>query len=235
MSDPQNPYGPNDGGQQPTNPYGQPPAPSPSDGQPPEYTAPQHGGPQPAGQQYGQPPSGQTSYGQSPYGQPPTSQQYGGPPAYGTTDPNKRPGTVTAASVITLIFSGLGFVLFTFGLIAVLVARDDMVREINNEIQNQQGMEGLTGDGIAVFLVVAFVVLIAWTLATMIFAVWAMKGKNWARVLVVISSVVTALFSLLAILSGVSAITLIASVAVVVLYFTGGANQWFKRSSGPTA
>lgn len=219
MSDPQNPYGPNDGGQQPTNPYGQPPAPSPSDGQPPEYTAPQHGGPQPAGQ---------------PYGQPPASQQYGGPPAYGTTDPNKRPGTVTAASVITLIFSGLGFVLFTFGLIAVLVARDDMVREINNEIQNQQGMEGLTGDGVAVFLVVAFVVLIAWTLATMIFAVWAMRGKNWARVLVVISSVFTALFSLLAILSGVSAITLIASVAVVVLYFTGGANQWFKRSSGPT-
>jgi hypothetical protein len=39
----------------------------------------------------------------------------------------------------------------------------------------------------------------------------------------------TAVFSLLSITSIVSAITLLAGIAVIVLLFVGGANDWFKR------
>ncbi len=208
MNDSQNPYGTSEGGQPPTNPYGSPAPQSP-------YGAPPPVGQQPYAGQYGD--------------------QYGGPPTYGATDPNKRPGTVTAASVITLIFSGLSLVMFLFGTLAVIVARDDMVREINRELQNEPAFDGLNGDGVAVFIVAVFAVMAVWCLLTMVFAVLALRRKNWARVLVVISSVVTALFSLLAIFSGVSVITLVASIAVIVLYFVGGANQWYaKRPAGPT-
>ncbi len=210
MNDSQNPYGPSDGGQPPTNPYGAPAPESP------------YGTPPPAGQPFGQQPYG------SPYGGQPGG-QYGGPPAFGATDPNKRPGTVTAASIITLIFSGLSLVLFLFGTVAALVAREDMVRELNRELRNESAFDGITGDDVAVFIVAAFAIMAVWCLLTMVFAVLAMRRKNWARVLVVISSVVTALFSLLAILSGISMVTLAASIAVIVLYFVGGANQWYAK------
>lgn len=220
MSDPSNPYGSNDpsgsegSGQPPTNPYGQPPgsgsAPSPYDGQPPEYAAPQHGGPQPAGQQ---------AYGQSPYGQ----QQYG------AGDPNKRPGTVTAASIVTMITTGLAAIGFAFGTIAVLVARDDIVSEVRGD-SNFDGLD-VSGDTIATVLIVVFLVVAAWSAATFVLALLAMRGKNWARILVVISAGISALFSLLAILSIVSAVTLIAAIAVIILYFTGGANEWYRHKS----
>ena len=79
-------------------------------------------GPPPEQSPYGQPPPGQPGYGQQPpaqqYGQQYGQQQYGGQPAYGQppgygqppygpVDPDKRPGTVTAAGVITIIMGGL--------------------------------------------------------------------------------------------------------------------------------
>ncbi len=55
-----------------------------------------------------------------------------------------------------------------------------------------------------------------------------LRRSNAARITLVVSSAVTALFSLLAIGSLVSAVTLLAAVAVIVLLFVGGANEWFQ-------
>ena len=60
------------------------------------------------------------------------------------------------------------------------------------------------------------------------FAVLVLRRSNAARITLVVSSAVTALISLFGIGSGVSAITLLAAVAVIVLLFVGGANDWFK-------
>src|SRR5687768_1989582 len=113
----QNPYGQPPSGP-PANPYGeQPGQQSPYGDRPPQQQNPygQPAQPPPYGQQqpaYGQPPA----YGQQPaYGQP--GSPYGGP----TSD--KRPGSVTGAAVITLIFSGLSLLLYAFVLIALVVAK----------------------------------------------------------------------------------------------------------------
>ncbi len=224
MSEPQNPYGQSEGSP-PTNPYGAPNPYGQSEGSPPTnpYGAPNpYGSPAPTGQPYGQP------YGQ-PGGQPP----YGA--SYSTRDPDKRPGTVTAASTVTMIFSGITLLLFAGLTLAMVVARDEVMDEIDAELSQQSGMEDLTSGDLATFLTVLFAILALWCLAAIVFAILALRRKGWARVVTVVSAAVAALFSLLGITSLVSGITLIAAVAVIVLFFTGGANDWYSRRSGPQA
>jgi hypothetical protein len=202
MSDPNNPP--------PGNPYGDPP---PST-QPPAY---------PSANPYGQaPPPAPPAYGQP-------AQPYA-PAPYGTTDPDKRPGTVTAASIITIVLTAISFV--GFAVLAVVVqGSDDLFDELNREIEGQPGFEDYSTEDILNVITVFLVIFAIWSLIALVFAIVAMRRQNWARILTVISAVMTALFSLLAITSGVAAITLIAGIAVVVLYFTGGANEWYRRKS----
>lgn len=211
---PQNPYGQPPAGQ---DPYGQPPAGQDPYGQPP--AAPAYG--QPA---YGQPAAGQPAYGQPAYGQQPG---YAGAPMGG--DPDKRPGTVTAAGIITIIFSGLSLLLYGFVLIALLVAQD----EVLDEIESQPGFEdaGISAND-ALGVVVAIVGVFAlWCLIALVLGFLVLRRSNGARITLVVSSAVTAIISLLGIGSGVSALTLIAAIAVIVLLFTGGAGDWFKRKN----
>jgi hypothetical protein len=206
----QNPYG------QPANPYGeQPSQQNPYGGQPQQNP---YGG-QPQQNPYGQP-AQPPAYGQQPsYGQP--GYGYGGP----ATD--KRPGSVTAAAVITLIFSGLSLLLYAFILVALVVARDEVVDEITRQPDFEDA--GISADS-AFGVIVAFVVVfLVWCVIACILAALVLRRSNAARITLVVSSAVTALFSLLAITSLVSAVTLLAAVATIVLLFVGGANDWFKR------
>lgn len=175
---------------------------------------------------YGQPSGGQPAYGQppaAPYGQ--QQQPYGAP----TGDPDKRPGTVTAAGIISIVMSTLSLLLFLGVTIAIFVARDDVEDAINDEIANQQGMEDISAGDISAVLLVVMLVLVVWSLSAIVLSVLTLKRHNWARIMLVVSAAVTALFSLIGITSGVSALSLIAAVAVIVLLFTGGANQWFAK------
>jgi hypothetical protein len=189
--------------------------------------------PPPYGQQppnpYGQPPN---PYGQAPFGTP--GPQGWAPTAYGRpgtgVDPDKRPGTVTAAGVITLVFSGLTLVLAVIGAIGLAAARDDVI----DEIRDEPGFDDVSNpDDIVTFLLVLVGVLAVWCLVSMILAVLTMRRSNIARILLVISAVVTALLSLLAITSLVSFVTLAASVTVVVLLFVGRSGEWFARKGTP--
>jgi len=181
---------------------------------------------------YGQQPQGQPAYGQpaafgqQPYGQPAYG-QFGGP----GRDPDKRPATVTWAGVVTLVFSGLSILLFAFVLVAMVVARDDMVTEIDKELSGTAGLEDFTADDIANLAIVAMVVFLVWCLSAIVLAVLAMRRAGWARIMLVVSAAMTALFSLVGIGSLISGVTLIAGIAVVVLLFTGGANDWYARRS----
>jgi len=178
---------------------------------------------QPPSNPYGQaPPPPPAAYGQQPYGAAP----------YSATDPDKRPGTVLAASIITIVFSALG--LLTFGILAAVVqGSDDVFDEINREIEGQPGFEDYNTDDILNVITVFLIVFAIWSLIALVLGVLAMRRQNWARILTVVSAAMAALFSLLAIGSGVSAVTLVAAIAAIVLYFTGGANQWYSRKSAP--
>jgi len=181
------------------------------------------------------PPPPENPYGQqppaNPYGQQPPANPYGQPGApYGqpARDPERRPGTVTAAGIVTIVLSGLSFLLYSVVALLTLVARDDMIDAIEDELTADQ-RDTFGGDDLATFITVIMVVFAVWCLIALVLAIFAMRRSNVARILLVVSSAVTALVSLLGIASGVSAVTLIAGVAVIVLLFTGGANEWYSR------
>ena len=172
---------------------------------------------------YGQPPTGEPyPYGQQPYGQqPPYGQGYGA-----TSD--HRPGTVTAAAWITIVFSGITTLLFGFATLGLVVARDQVITEMEKVPEFQDA--NIDADAAVGLLVAVMLGLVLWSIIAIVLAVFVLRRSNVARILLVISSSVTALLSLLSLAGGgVSLVPLIAAVAVIVLLFTGGAGDWFKR------
>jgi hypothetical protein len=216
---PQNPYGTGSG----EAPYGQ----QPYADQPAASSQPA----QPAGEQnpYAQNPYGQQPYGGAPYAQQPPPGPLGdGLDMYGRPLGNdERPGGVTAAAWITLVFSGLTFLLFGFITIAVLVAKDDAITEMDKQIRESGGSSDFNGNDIYGIIVAVLLVITIWTVIACVLAVFAMRRSNVARILLIISAVVAGLLSLAGIGSVVSAVPLLACIAVIVLLFTGGANAWF--------
>jgi len=194
----------------------QPPTPSPQE--PPAYP---------------QQPYGQPAYGQQP--QPPYGQPAYGQPAYGVVgrDPDARPGTVTAAAIITWILTGLTGLLFLGVTVAMLVAKSDILDAMRDEISKSDSsitvadLESIYGVIVALLLVV-----VVWCVIAFMLAVFAFRRSNVARIILVVSSCVTALFSLIGVGSGVSVVTLVGSVAVVILLFVGGAGDWYSRRGG---
>lgn len=167
-------------------------------------------------------------YGQSdPYGQP---SPYGQQPSYGMAQQptgERRPGTVTAAAWITIVLSAITALLFGFTGLALLVARDQVIAEMEKVPEFQDA--NIDADAAVGVLVAIMAGLVIWAIVAIILAVLVLRRSNVSRILLVISSAVTALFSLLSYESGVSLVLLLASVAVIVLLFTGGAGDWFKR------
>lgn len=239
MSDAQGPTG-NPYGEQPHPTGPPPPPPNPYD---PGSGAQSPGAPTPPSQPFGQ--AGQPGqYGDpspapaNPYGQQPSySQQYAQPygqPAYGQPqrDPSKRPGTVTAAGIITLISAGLSLVGFVIAIFGLALARQDFLDEMRrNQDFQDAGISADSAYGLVIAVVIGFAV---WCLIACLLAVFVMRRSNVARILLVISAAVTLLLSLLAITSIVSAVTLLAAIATIVLLFVGGANEWFRTEQPPS-
>ena len=203
---------------QPQQPYGQPPQSQPY-GQPPYGQQPGYGQ-QPYGQQPG--------YGQTPYGQPQSGyvQPYQSAPysPYGASS-DRRPGTVTAAGIITLIFSGLALALFAIVGIVVVAAKDEFV----NRLREQQELQDISPNDVVAVVGVVCLIFAVWCIIAMVLAVFTMRRSNGARIGLVISAALAAVLSLLGVSSGGSVVTLLATIVVIVLLFTGGANDWFKR------
>ncbi|QBX55742.1 hypothetical protein EXE58_09935 [Nocardioides seonyuensis] len=231
---PENPYGQPAGSPTPygqpagsPNPYGQPAPPQNPYGQP---AAPQdpHGRPIESQDPYGQGQAGHADEaGQAGHSwQAPTGYPY--PPA---RHGDARPATVTAAGWITIVLSGLSALLYAFIALMFFVARDQVV----NELERQPEFRDLDVDldSIVGALVAVMLVLTVWSLVAVVLGVFVLRRSNVARILLVISSAVVALGALLSILSGISAVWLVATLLVIVLLFVGGAGDWFARRGTP--
>jgi hypothetical protein len=182
------------------------------------------------------PPGGQSS----PYGQQPQYPGASQPPQYGGQyggDPgvrHERPGGVTAASVIAIVFSVLTGGFWLVMGFAMLVASDSIVEAVEDSNEGQRFLREaditLTelADGVSIFGVLALVAG-----ALMLLAIWpaigVLRGGGTARIFLVIASVVTALVGLFFTVSGAvfGLIWVAAGVAVAVLLFVGGASTWF--------
>lgn len=180
-------------------------------GQPPQAA--------PYGQGYGQP-----QYGQAQYGQP----QYGGYQPAG--DPDKRPGTVTAAGVLTILLSGMIVIGCLFGAAGLAIARDDIVDAIRDDPQFDQQLSGIDPGSIVTVGIVVLALFLLWAVLAIVLAIFAMRRSNGARIALVVSSALAAVMSLLAIGAVFPALWLIGSIVVVVCLFTGGAGAWYSRS-----
>jgi len=142
---------------------------------------------------------------------------------------DSRPGTVTTAGWTTLVLSGLTALLFGFFTLAMLVAKDQMIDEINRQLLEADAVGDFNAeDAFGVFLVVLLVFTV-WCVIACVLAVFAMRRSNVSRILLVISASVAAVLSLLSIGSVISAVWLLGCIAVAVLLLTGGANDWYAR------
>jgi hypothetical protein len=223
------------------------PPPAPRYGEPPpgeQQAAPSYGE-QPSGltqpTSYGQSSSGQPAYGQPGYGQPGYGQPgYGqgyGQGGYGQTPspyPAQRPGTVTAAAVITIIMSlltGGAWLLIGFLLLFLPEAdvRDAMLEDAN--FRRQLSDTGLTVDdvlGTVDGFGVAALIIGLIMLSVIIPAIFLLRGSQVARVLVAIAAAVTLLIGLFFAVTGIIGIFwAVPAAAVLVMLFTGAAAAWF--------
>ena len=222
----------------PAPPAPAPPAPAPSDWEPTAPAAPggDHGEsttgrPGPAAYPFGQqsrsgwPPP---AHGAQP--SPGTDTGSAGGPARPVGAPDRRPGTVTAAVLLTLISSAVMLVLF-LGIIVMLVAAKDTIIETLEQNPGVAGAQIPTQDLLAALWVTSAICAV-WALAAITLAVLALRRMNWARITLVVSSVVSGLLALLG--GWVGAILTVVAVLTVVLLFTGGANRWYAgRSRAP--
>ena len=140
---------------------------------------------------------------------------------------------MTAAAWITIVLSAITAALFGFTGLGLFIARDQVITEMERVPEFQDA--NIDADAAVGVLVAVIVGLVVWAIIAIVLAVLVMRRSNVARILLVISSAVVALFSLLGVTSGVSAITLVAAIAVIVLLFVGGAGDWFKGLSSSGA
>ncbi len=149
-------------------------------------------------------------------------QSYGG---YGgdSVVPRQRPGSVTAAAIVTLVMStlaALGALLVT---LAYLFARDDFSDGIaSNEAFSGPGVDA---DDIAtVFFVLCLLIMVLASVAIFI-AIRLLRGSAKGRVPLVVLSAITILIGILTLPLGL--LWSAAAIAVIILCFTGGAGAWF--------
>lgn len=170
-----------------------------------------------------QPPYSPVPYHHNPYG----NSAYG-PPGYGRRHPDARPGTVLAAGIVTLVTTGLMLAVLAVLLFFLLVARTEFMAGFTGEARTESGDPSAHSD-LYVGILVVLLVLIVWCLGALVLAILALRRSHVARIMLVVSAAVASLVSLLAIMSGFSVVPLVASVAVIVLLFTGGAGDWYHR------
>jgi len=151
----------------------------------------------------------------------------------------RRPGSVVSAAVITWISSGLALAGSLISLLSILVARDQIVTEIESvpQLKSQFDTTGLDAGSVVSMAGVVVAVLAVWCLSAVLLAVFAFRGANWARILLAVSGGVAAMLSLLYValmLSAGSAMVLFpflylaATTSALVLLFRPEANAYFR-------
>ncbi|MET1060536.1 MAG: hypothetical protein ABWX84_13125 [Nocardioides sp.] len=161
------------------------------------------------------------NYGMLPYGvpaPPPEEREHvdEGPP--------QRPGSVTAAAVITWVFSGLALVVAAWMLVAVNVDRAAFEREVAR--QNDLEALGITASELARIFTVGGSVLAVLSLLAIGLAYGVFRKSNLARILLMILSLVTCVASLIVAFAMLPLAWLVAGLAVLSLLMVGRTKWW---------
>ncbi|GAA5155429.1 hypothetical protein GCM10023340_40680 [Nocardioides marinquilinus] len=171
---------------------------------------------------------------------PPPPQYGGGNPYGGSGAPTKRPGTVTAAAIITMVFGALTTLgCGILGLTLLLADKSDVINDLQDRLGDQSTFDDYSFEDWENVLSAAgiiFLVLAVWALISIALAVGAMRGSNGARIMLIISAGVSIVVSLVGTLIFLfPGLNLIAAIAVIVLLFTGGAGDWYRAKKNARA
>jgi hypothetical protein len=134
--------------------------------------------------------------------------------------------------VLTWIGAGATALLMLMFVLVLVAGADSFIDEFDTAARDSDltlTREQILAVGWSVAAVFLF-----WSVASIVLAVLVVRRSNGARIGLAISAGMTVVVSLIAILSGLSAITLLLGIAAGILLFTGGANGWYRnRGSGP--
>lgn len=151
-----------------------------------------------------------------------------GEPTPAVIDPNRRPGTVTAACILTGVFASLAIAAAVGLLLLVTLGRDQFVEEWQDEPDLAElDVVPETATNV-IGVVMAFCIVLA--IVAIVVAVAAFRRSSAARVTLMVLSGLTAVVSLLLSVAIVPFLWVIASTVSLILLFTTSANRWF---SGP--
>lgn len=197
--------------------------------------------PPPSSDPYGHPAGAQPSGQPQPYGQPYGAPQYGAPdnpyappqphPPYGGAPdvPDRRPGAVTAAAVITIVLSALTALL---GLLVALVG-SNMAQDMMDELDKRgYDTSDFTTHELAVGFAIIGTVIAVFALAAIIAAVFVLRRSNTARIVLTVLSALCIAVSLVGITSGGSLLSLVGAIVVIVLLYRRRSNAWFAARRG---
>jgi hypothetical protein len=187
----------------PSQPGTPPPPPPPPPSQPGGYSG------------YGPPPAG----GYQPYGAyaPATP-----PPAPESVVPTKRPGTLTAAGVITIVMSS--FALLGSGILALVFLVNRTSLEEDESMIDLANDADVAVEDLVTALGVLGIIAALLSLAALVLGVLLLRNKR-VRIPLVVLSAIAIIMSLLAFPIGL--LWVIAEVLVIVFCFIGGAGAWF--------
>lgn len=201
--------------QYPTYPGAEPPR-QPTQQQPTDQQVP---GQQVPGQQV---PGQQAMPGPMPGGQAPSA-------GYGPPVPSKRPGSVTAASIISIVLSGLT-VLSGIALAVASGPVGDYLRD-NPGLLEDEGFSASDQQDVLDAIDAALIGLGVFTVLVgvvgIVLGLLVLKPRPWARILLTIAAALSILLGLLMSLNLIGLPWLAGSIVVIVLLFRGRANDWF--------
>ena len=173
--------------------------------------------------------------------QPPSPEQGPEPPRYSWEpragaespfDPNAyveeelvRPGAVTVACVLTWLFSAVALIAAAWTFIAVNADRDGFERSIS--AQDLENVD-LTASDLARMFTTGSIVLALLSALAIVVTALAWRRTRWARIVLLLMSVVTSFASLLLSFAVVPFFWLLAAVTVMILLMLGSSKRWFK-------
>jgi hypothetical protein len=155
------------------------------------------------------------------------------PPPSGVrpVDPDRRPGQVTAAVVLTWIVAPVVAFAFFLVVMMLMVARDTLLEALRETPELQSS--GFTTGELMAALWAASAILLFWCLVACVLAFLAFRRQGWARGVLVGSAVMATLVSLVAFPLGL--LVAVPAAASAGLLLSGPARAWYAAPRGPTA
>ncbi|HYJ66989.1 MAG TPA: hypothetical protein VEX15_04940 [Nocardioidaceae bacterium] len=168
---------------------------------------------------YGPPPPPPSGY------QPYTAYAPAGPPPNPVV-PSKRPGTLTAAGIITIVMSSIA--LLGTGIVAIWFLGDRSSMESNDDFVDMAGDAEIAVEDLVTAIGVMSVIGALLSVAAIVLAAMLLKNKRVRIALVVLTSIAI-IASLLAFPLGL--LWVIAEILVIVFCFVGGASAWLDAQA----